>query len=41
MHLLSNDLFLRETISSNGIKLFLDKYKIEIVAKNYIVQILS
>lgn len=41
MHLLSNDNTLRAKIRDNGFKLFSEKYKIEIVAKNYIEHILS
>lgn len=40
MHLLCNDSVLREKIKKNGIDLFTNNYKIEIVAKNYIEQIL-
>lgn len=41
MHLLSDDNTLRAKIRINGFKLFSEKYKIEIVAKNYIEHILS
>ena len=40
MHLLCIDSVLRENIKKNGIDLFTNNYKIEIVAKNYIEQIL-
>lgn len=41
MHLISKDNTLRDSIRINGYKLFSDKYKIEIVARNYIEHVLS